>query len=135
MNIIKNVKPPRFSGKDVITWHFQIREYFDSAGASLTDTEKINVVKLVLDERALSWYRSQSTLGTTYATLEQLLSAIFKEFVDLNHVDKLRTEFESLSMSKCSNNVQSYTRRARDLLNQMGPVHRPSDEHCLWRFK
>lgn len=97
-----------------------------------TDEQQFKFAVNLLTGRALTWWRHNLTFGPSMDTFSALRDAIYLEFVDIDHVNKLRDELDNLTLSK-SNTVTKYIQRFRELHLELGP-HAPDEETALHRF-
>ena len=97
-----------------------------------TDSEKLKFACNLLTGKALTWLRYQQTFGTSFQSFIAFCHAIYDEFVDVDHVNKLRDEFDVIVLAK-HQTVPKYTQRFRELLLELGP-HAPDEAAALHRF-
>ena len=58
--------------------------------------------------------------GLHIQTFEELKNLVYHEFVEVDHINKLREALDSLTLVKCQT-VSAYTNKYRELTLELGP--------------
>jgi hypothetical protein len=69
----------------------------DTVDPTSSDPDKLKFAVNLLSGRALTWWRHHiQTSATTINTFTELRDALYKEFVDVDHINKLRDSLDNL---------------------------------------
>jgi hypothetical protein len=122
-----------FDGKNVIDWSFRVTQYMASIDITADDESQLKFAVNLLTGRALTWWRHHLMTSTnTFTTWLELRDALYNEFVDIDHVNKVRDQLEALTMSKCGS-VAKFINKFRELQLELGP-HAFDNNAALHKF-
>ena len=116
---LKPAKPAKFNGsvRDLPNWLFAMNAFFDAAGVS-DGFEKAHFAVMLLEGRALSWWRSVVNTNLLHQTPSwyDFVIELQKHFKDTDHEFQMRQRLASLKQTK---SVDQYIERFREIITDM----------------
>lgn len=123
-----------FDGKNVIDWTFKVVQYMESIDANSSEETRLKFAINLLTGRALTWWRHHLQSNEAITTWSELRDSLYHEFVDIDHLNKIRDQLDALTLAKCNNSVSKYINRFRELQIELGP-HALDNSNAIHKFK